>query len=89
MVKKCAQCGEIKDIREFRLSRKQQKRSAYCKKCEGIDINEYKAKTRKACIKNQIKKNWTELCASMDLTELDNELYNLKKIWKQVQDNAK
>ena len=54
MVKKCAQCGKIKDIREFRLSRKQQKRSAYCKKCEGIDINEYKAKTRKACIKKQI-----------------------------------
>lgn len=89
MVKKCAKCEEIKDIRQFRLIRKQQKRSAYCKKCEGLYTSEYRAKVRKASIKKQIKKNWTELCASMDLSELDCELYNFKKIWEQVHEHAK
>lgn len=89
MVKKCSKCGETKDIREFRLIRKQQRRSDYCKKCEGLDTKDYKAKTRKANIKKQIKKCWTELCEDMDSKELDLELYNFKKIWEQVQDNAK
>lgn len=89
MEKKCAKCGEVKNIKEFRAMRAERKYCSYCKKCEVIYTQERRAKNRKTTLKVQIKKNWTELCASMDITELDCELYNLKKIWEEVQHNAK
>ena len=89
MVKTCSICGETKDIKQFRLMRKQNRRCAYCKQCESLYTKEYRVKYRKSNLKRQIKKHWTELCEDMDSKEIDLELYNFKKIWEQVQENAK
>ena len=86
MKKKCSKCGEVKDIKEFRQMRAQRRYCAYCKKCEIAYKKEYRSSSHRTKIKRQIQKNWTELCEDMSQCELDQQLYNFKEIYKQVQE---
>lgn len=85
MEKKCSKCGEVKDIRQFRYMRAQRRYNAYCKACECLYTKEYRSKYRKENLIQQIQKHWTELCENMSQCELDMRIYNLKEIYKQVQ----
>ena len=89
MVKKCLKCGETKDVKLFRYTRNKKEFCAYCRDCESLYAEEYRDRFRKQNLKKSIRANWLKLCELMDSVELDSELYNLKKIWEQVQDNAK
>lgn len=88
MLKKCISCGKMKNVKEFSFVNSHQDRSEICKECEK-SLQDKRAYYHKQHLKMQIKKNWTELCEVMDFKELDCELYNLKKIWEQVQEHAK
>lgn len=85
MKKQCSKCGEVKDIRKFRYIRAQRGYSDCCRNCESVCTKEDREKNRRVTLKVQIKKNWTELCQNMSQCEVDQQLYNLKEIYKQVQ----
>lgn len=85
MEKKCSKCGEVKSVKEFRYMSGQRRYCAYCRKCEVVYTQELRAKNHKTNLKRQIQKNWSELCKDMTQCELDQQLFNLKEIYKQVQ----
>lgn len=86
-VYRCCRCKEIKPAEEYKYYSNGQ-RSAYCKACEA----DYKSdKSKLAQVKTNkrqyIIRSFKSLCALMKPVELDNLLFDLKKIREEYGDN--
>ena len=72
MQKKCAKCGEMKDLSEFRKRSNQNGYQSYCKKCESVHINRETPNAYWTKLRGNLRRSYGEFNATA--TEIKNTL---------------
>ena len=88
----CHSCGKLKNVKDFRLIRVDDvpMRSSVCKECEKLSDYEIMNASYKSKLLREITYRFTKLCEKgMSQADVDKLIYELKRIYSDVQQGKK